>query len=174
MLAGNTLRKIADCEHPCPCGYLHDTSHACTCSDSMIRKYQQKISGPIIDRLDIHVDVPRVDYEKLTGKTLSESSAQVRERVERARNIQRQRFKDMPHLHANADMWPKEIEHFCQTSTEAGQLLRVTLHKMQLSARAYHRILKLARTIADLDGSEIIQVPHLAESIQYRPRRITG
>lgn len=160
--------------NPCPCGYLHDTAHACTCTDAMIRKYQQKISGPIIDRLDIHVDVPRVDYDKLTGTMQSESSNRVRERVEGARQIQRKRFQEMPHLHANADMWPKEIEHFCQTSTEAGQLLRVTLHKMQLSARAYHRILKLARTIADLDASDLIQVPHLAEAIQYRPRRITG
>lgn len=160
--------------NPCPCGYLHDPTHACTCTDSMIRKYQQKISGPIIDRLDIHVDVPRVDYDKLTGQIRGESSQEVRERVEHARILQRERFKGMPHLHANADMRPKEIEYFCQTTPEAAQLLKVTLHKMQLSARAYHRILKLARTIADLDGSGIISVPHLAEAIQYRPRRITG
>lgn len=160
--------------NPCPCGFLHDPVHACTCTNAMIRKYQQRISGPIIDRLDIHVDVPRVDYDKLTGTGHGESSQDVRARVEHARQIQRERFKGISHLHANADMRPKEIEHFCQTTPEAAQLLKVTLHKMQLSARAYHRILKLARTIADLDGSEIIGVPHLAEAIQYRPRRITG
>jgi magnesium chelatase family protein len=160
--------------NPCPCGFLHDPVHACTCTSAMIRKYQQRISGPIIDRLDIHVDVPRVDYDKLTGAGRSESSQEVRARVEHARQLQRERFKGILHLHANADMRPKEIEHFCQTTPDAAQLLKVTLHKMQLSARAYHRILKLARTIADLDGSEIIGVPHLAEAIQYRPRRIAG
>ncbi|NJL93494.1 MAG: YifB family Mg chelatase-like AAA ATPase [Anaerolineae bacterium] len=159
--------------NPCPCGYLSDPIHPCTCSDSAIRAYQQKISGPLLDRIDIHVDVPRVDYDKLTGAVQGESSAQVRARVERARLRQRERFADSRHLHANGDMGPREIERFCQTTPGAAQLMAVTLKKMQLSARAYHRILKLALTIADLDDSPIIDVPHLAEALQYRPRRLT-
>jgi magnesium chelatase family protein len=158
--------------NPCPCGYLNDPAHACTCSDSMIRNYTQRISGPLLDRIDIYVDVPRVDYEKLTGLGRGESSAAVRERVEHARVHQRARFGSNYWLQSNADMGPKEIETFCITTSAAASLIKATLHQMQLSARAYHRILKLARTIADLAESEIIDVPHIAEAIQYRPRRI--
>ena len=148
--------------------------HHYTCADSSIRKYRQRISGPLLDRIDIHMDVPRVDYDKLTSVPTGEASAQIRERVEYARQIQRERFQESSHLQANADMGAKEVDRFCETTPEAADLLKMSLVQMQLSARAYHRILKLARTIADLDDSEIIDVKHLAEAIQYRPRRLTG
>lgn len=158
--------------NPCPCGYLHDPVHRCTCSDGMIRNYAQRISGPLLDRIDIHVDVPRVDYEKLTGIKKGETSIVVRERVEAARQQQRQRFGTDANLQCNADLGAKEIDQFCITTPDAKKLIQVTLEQMQLSARAYHRILKLARTIADLANSEVIEVFHLAEAIQYRPRRV--
>jgi magnesium chelatase family protein len=160
--------------NPCPCGYYGDPVHHCTCTDSSIRTYRQRISGPLLDRIDIHMDVPRVDYDKLTSLPTGESSAQIRTRVENARQVQRERFHESRYLQANADMGAKEVDEFCNTTPEAAQLLNMSLVQMQLSARAYHRILKLARTIADLDESEIIEVPHLAEAIQYRPRRLTG
>lgn len=160
--------------NPCPCGYANDSAHACTCSDSMIRNYTQRISGPMLDRIDIHVDVPRVDFEKLANTQRGESSATIRERVETARQRQRDRFKDNPKLQANADMGPRQVDEFCQATPAAQKLLSVTVQQMQLSARAYHRILKLARTIADLDHSDMIDVPHLAEAVQYRPRRLVG
>jgi magnesium chelatase family protein len=160
--------------NPCPCGYFGDPSHECTCSPSQIRRYQQSISGPLLDRIDIHVDVPRVDYDKLTSKTQAESSAAIRARVETARERQRARFgKKNTHLHANCDMGPGDIRQFCQLTPEAEALIKVSLRQMNLSARAYHRVLKLSRTIADLIGSDMIDVPHVAEAIQYRPRRAT-
>ncbi len=157
--------------NPCPCGYYGDPTHTCTCSPSQIRRYQQHISGPLLDRIDIHVNVPRVDYEKLTGKIQGEPSARIRARVEAARERQRVRFADHPRLHANADMGPGDIRKYCTLTSEAESLIKVTLRQMHLSARAYHRILKLGLTIADLAGADIIDVPHLAEAIQYRPRR---
>lgn len=158
--------------NPCPCGYYGDPVKECTCSPSMIRRYQQRLSGPLLDRIDIHVDVPRVDYDKLTDARRGEPSAVIRQRVEAARDRQRQRFLEDSRLQCNADMGAGDIRHFCQTDQPGQQLLNTTLRQMQLSARAYHRILKLSRTIADLDDSAIIQVKHLAEAIQYRPRRL--
>ena len=157
--------------NPCPCGYYGDPSHECTCSPGQIRRYQQSISGPLLDRIDIHVDVPRVDYDKLTSTVQGESSARIRARIEAARGRQRQRFQPNSHLHANADMGPGDIRRYCKLTPEADKLLKVTLRQMQLSARAYHRVLKLGLTIADLAGSDVLDVPHLAEAIQYRPRR---
>ena len=138
----------------------------------MITRYQGRISGPLLDRIDIHLDVPRVDYDKLMGVEPGESSASVRARVEGARERQRQRFADHPGLHANADMRPGDIRTFCMSSSEARQLLEVSTRRMQLSARAYHRVLKLSRTIADLAGCNQIEVQHIAEAIQYRPRQL--
>ena len=158
--------------NPCPCGFYGDPVHECTCSLGAVRRYQQRISGPLLDRIDIHVDVPRVDYDKLTDDRRGEPSAAIRERVEAARARQRARFRDVPHLHANADMGPSDIKDYCQLEPAARQLLEATLRQMQLSARAYHRILKLGRTIADLAGSELIEVVHIAEAIQYRPRKV--
>ncbi len=158
--------------NPCPCGYYGDPVHPCTCSQRQISNYQQKISGPLLDRIDIYIDVPRVDYDKLTDERRGEPSQDVRARVEEARAHQRQRFDDDKHLHANADMGPSQIHEFCELTTEAEQLINATLRQMQLSARAYHRILKLARTIADLADHDRIEINDMAEAIQYRPRRL--
>ncbi len=156
--------------NPCPCGYFGDPVRACTCTPTMITRYQAKLSGPLLDRVDIHVDVPRVDYDKLMGEPRGESSAAIRERVERARSRQYARFVDSPGLYGNADMGVGEVQRFCTLTTQAKQLVGVTVKQMQLSARAYHRVLKLSRTIADLDSSDSIDIQHVAEAIQYRPR----
>jgi magnesium chelatase family protein len=141
-------------------------------STNMIRNYQQKISGPLLDRIDIYIDVPRVDNEKLADERRGEPSKEVRAHVEDARNLQRQRFAEDSYRHANTDMEPSQIRDFCKITREAEQLINATLRQMQLSARSYHRILELARTIADLAEHEIIQINDMAEAIQYRPRRL--
>jgi magnesium chelatase family protein len=156
--------------NPCPCGYWGDSEKECTCSMTMVSRYQKRISGPLLDRIDIHVEVPRVDYEKLSSDRLGEPSAAVRKRVEAAREWQRARFAETS-LVTNADMGPAEIRQFCQVDETAKSLLKAAMQQMHLSARAYHRVLKLGRTIADLAGSEHIQTAHIAEAIQYRPRR---
>jgi magnesium chelatase family protein len=134
-----------------------------------VLRYQKRISGPLLDRIDIHVHVPRVEYEKLAGDRLGEKSEAIRARVERARERQRRRFAGTA-LQVNADMGPAEVRQYCPLDESGKQLLRSAMQQLQLSARAYHRILKLARTIADLAESERIETPHLAEAIQYRPR----
>jgi magnesium chelatase family protein len=139
----------------------------------MIQRYQSKLSGPLIDRIDLHVDVPRVEYDKLLSKERAESSATIRERVELARARQAERFKEFPGLFANSDMAVGEIDKFCVLSPEARQLVELSARRMQLSARAYHRLLKLSRTIADLADSDCIEVQHIAEAIQYRPKQLT-
>jgi magnesium chelatase family protein len=158
--------------NPCPCGFYGDPVRECTCSPAAVRRYQQRLSGPLLDRIDIHVEVPRVDYDKLTDDRRGEPSAAIRARVEEARDRQRVRFRAEARLQSNADMGPSEIRHYCQADDAGQQLLNTTLRQMQLSARAYHRILKLSRTIADLAGCDIISVTHLAEAIQYRPRKV--
>jgi magnesium chelatase family protein len=137
---------------------------------SMVSRYQKRISGPLLDRIDIHIEVPRVEYEKLTDERLGEPSADIQSRVEAARERQRQRF-DGTGLMSNADMGPAEVRAYCQIDDAGKSLLRAAMHQLQMSARAYHRILKLSRTIADLAGSDSIETAHLAEAIQYRPRR---
>lgn len=156
--------------NPCPCGYYGDPTHDCTCSRGMIDSYQKRISGPMMDRIDIHVEVPRVDYEKLASHTLSEASAVVRARVEAARARQASRFQGT-RLHCNADMGPAEVRQWCELDQAGRSLIKSAMRQLSLSARAYHRVLKLARTIADLAGSEGIEVQHLAEALQYRPRQ---
>jgi magnesium chelatase family protein len=140
-------------------------------------KYQKRISGPLLDRIDIHIEVPRVDYEKLSGDRLGESSEVIRKRVQTARDIQRARFSQLDSKHpifCNADMRVGEIRQFCRLQEEGQGLMRAAMSQLNLSARAYHRILKLARTIADLAGSEEIQSVHLAEALQYRPKLLFG
>lgn len=155
--------------NPCPCGYYGDPVKPCTCSSMIITKYQKRISGPLLDRIDIHIQVPRVEYEKLSDARLGEPSAVIRQRVENARQVQRQRFAGT-NLTSNVDMHPAEMREYCNLDEAGRSLMKSAMNQMQLSARAYHRILKLARTIADLAGSDSIQVPHLAEAIQYRPK----
>ena len=157
--------------NPCPCGYYGDPGRECTCSLGMVSKYQKRISGPLLDRIDIHVEVPRVEYDKLADDRLGEASASVRERVEVARERQRERFAGSQ-LAYNANMQPADVRVHCQVDETGKSLLKAAMTQLQLSARAYHRILKLARTIADLACSEEIRPPHLAEAIQYRPRRL--
>ncbi|GAB4546536.1 MAG: YifB family Mg chelatase-like AAA ATPase [Anaerolineales bacterium] len=169
--------------NPCPCGFYGDPQKACTCAPGAVMKYQKRISGPLLDRIDIHVEVPRVDYEKLSGDRLGETSAEIRARVQAARNIQQARFKlqhlsnsekqNVETLHSincNADMRVGEIRQFCALTDEGQSLMRAAMSQLQLSARAYHRVLKLSRTIADLAGSVEIQPVHLAEALQYRPK----
>jgi magnesium chelatase family protein len=156
--------------NPCPCGYYGDPERECSCSMGMVRRYQKRISGPLMDRIDIHIEVPRVDYEKLSSDRLGEPSADIRARVEKARARQRARFEGTA-LTCNADMGPAEVREHCQVDPAGKSLLRAAMQQLHMSARAYHRILKLSRTIADLAGSDGIQAPHVAEAVQYRPRR---
>jgi magnesium chelatase family protein len=157
--------------NPCPCGYYGDTHRPCTCTPTMITRYQSRLSGPLLDRIDLHLEVPRVDHDKLMSNTRAEPSEVVRARVEAARQRQRERFAGHPHARTNSDMTVSDIQTYCPISSEAKSLLEVSIKRMNLSARAYHRVLKLSRTIADLSGSDIIQMQHTAEALQYRPRQ---
>ena len=157
-------------QNPCPCGYFGDPVKECTCTPAMVTRYQKRISGPLLDRIDIHIEVPRVEYERLSDDRLGEPSGDIRQRVEAARERQARRFAGTPLL-ANADMGPAEVRFYCPLDEAGRALLRAAMQQLQMTARAYHRILKLARTIADLAGSDRIQTVHLAEAIQYRPRR---
>jgi magnesium chelatase family protein len=158
--------------NPCPCGYYGDTQRTCTCTPTMIQRYQARLSGPLMDRIDIHLDVQRVDYDKLMDDTRGEPSATIRARVESARQIQHERLRPYPNIYTNADMTAGHIQNLCLIKPEAKQLLDISARKMQLSARSYHRMLKLSQTIADLAQSEQIDVQHVAEAIQYRPKPI--
>ncbi|MDP6347091.1 MAG: ATP-binding protein [Dehalococcoidia bacterium] len=150
--------------NPCPCGYYGDPVKQCTCSPSLISLYQKRISGPLLDRIDIFVQVPRVEYEKLVGEVLAETSVVVRGRVDVARQVQRHHFVDKQLL-SNSDMTAVEGRECCQVQPEAQGLLRTAMTQLSLSARAFHRILKLSRTIADLAGADSIGAAHLAEAL---------
>ncbi|MFC2065265.1 YifB family Mg chelatase-like AAA ATPase [Chloroflexota bacterium] len=158
--------------NPCPCGYFGDPIKPCSCSSTNITKYQKRISGPLLDRIDIHIDVPRVDYEKLSDKRMGENSAIIQNRVEKSREIQRERFKGSSHVSTNADMHLKEIRKFCKLGEKSQALMKNAMNQLNLTARGYHRVLKLSRTIADLAGSEEIGSTHIAEALQYRSRSI--
>ena len=157
--------------NPCPCGFYGDPTKECTCSESTVSRYQKRISGPLLDRIDIFVEVPRVDYEKLSSDAVGETSEAVRGRVEGARHVQSTRFQGTRFI-CNAEMTPTEVREFCQAhlDEQAQSLLRLAMAQLALSARAFHRILKLARTIADLANAPHIETAHLAEAIQYRQR----
>ncbi len=145
---------------------------------AMVTKYQKRISGPLLDRIDIHIEIPRVDYEKLSSNQVGESSEAIRKRVQTARDIQHHRFTNSQSTHTevlcNSDMHVGKVRQFCSLQPEGQSLMRAAMSQLNLSARAYHRILKLSRTIADLAGSEEIQSPHLAEALQYRPKIMMG
>jgi magnesium chelatase family protein len=155
--------------NPCPCGYYGDPVKECTCATSVVTRYKKRISGPLLDRIDIHVEVPRADYEKLNDNRIGEHSQEVQSRVEAARQIQRNRFQESG-LASNADMGPAEVRLFCGLDDTGRELIRQAMTSLQLTARAFHRVLKLSRTIADLEGSDQIEKHHLGEALQYRPR----
>jgi magnesium chelatase family protein len=157
--------------NPCPCGWHGDPERECICSPAMVTRYQKRISGPLLDRFDINVEVPRVNYEKLASDRLGEPSAAIRGRVLAARERQGRRFAGGG-LRSNADMGPAEIRAHCQLDGAGQALMKAAVRQLNLSARGYHRVLKLGRTIADLAGAETIGPAHLAEAIQYRPRRV--
>jgi magnesium chelatase family protein len=172
--------------NPCPCGYYGDPLKPCTCSNTVVTKYQKRISGPLLDRIDIHVEVPRVEYDRLSSSRLGEPSAAIQARVEVARERQRRRFTSekpadpsrtanaLHFLSCNADMTPAEVRQYCQLDDAGRTLMKTAMSQLNLSARAYHRVLKLARTIADLAGSQVIAPQHLAEALQYRPKTMDG
>ncbi|MGC9362978.1 MAG: YifB family Mg chelatase-like AAA ATPase [Fidelibacterota bacterium] len=154
--------------NPCPCGYLTDPNNDCTCSPVQIQKYMSRISGPLLDRIDIHIEVPAVKISELAGKSLGEKSEDIRSRVQQARRRQTERFAQFEGIHANADMDTRMIRRFCKIDSNGQTLLHNAITRLGLSARAYDRILKVSRTIADLAGVENIRPEHLAEAIQYR------
>src|SRR5450755_282111 len=159
--------------NPCPCGFFNDPVRECTCSATAIARYQKRISGPLLDRIDIHVEVPRIDYEKLADKRQVENSATVRARVQAARDRQLHRFSGTK-LTCNAEMGPAEVHTFCEVNEAGQKLLKSAMQQLHLSARAFHRVLKLSRTIADLAESSTIEANHIAEALQYRPRMGTS
>lgn len=156
--------------NPCPCGYLGDEKRQCRCSPGQIIRYQKRLSGPLLDRIDLHLEIPAVKVEKLTGEaSVAEDSKSIRRRVQKTRDKQNRRFQGKKIMN-NAEMQTKEIKEFCPLSADCLNLLRQAVSQMSLSARGYYRVIKVARTIADLAGEEKINVTHLAEALQYRPR----
>jgi magnesium chelatase family protein len=155
--------------NPCPCGYFNDRTRECHCTPMMIQRYVSKISGPLLDRIDIHIDVPSVNYRELRSNTIPESSADIRRRVIQARDVQLERFHECKErIYSNAQMGSREIRKYCELGTDSEHLLERAMVKQGLSARAHDRILKVSRTIADLSGTEAIEPGHIAEAIQYR------
>jgi magnesium chelatase family protein len=159
---------LAAAMNPCPCGYSGDPAHTCLCAPQVVQRYRARVSGPLLDRIDIHLEVPAIPYRDLTGVQPAEPSCDIAVRVERARTAQRARFDGIPGMHANAHMGAREVRRFCVLGAESEGILRSAITRLGLSARAYHRVLKIARTIADLAGVEPLQVAHVAEAIQYR------
>ena len=160
---------LAAAMNPCPCGYFNDKSRECLCTPPMIQRYIAKISGPLLDRIDIHIEVPAVQYKELRGSAAAEGSAEIRDRVLAARERQRERFhKAGEKIYSNAQMTTRQIRAYCELGADAERLLERAMQQQGLTARAHDRILKVARTIADLEGAASLTVAHLAEAIQYR------
>ncbi len=158
---------LAAAMNPCPCGYFNDRSRECHCTQPMIQHYVPKISGPLLDRIDIHIDVPAVNYKELRAPASPEDSLHIRERILHARELQLQRFR-ADKIYCNAQMAPRQIRNFCDLSADCERLLERAMSQQGLTARAHDRILKVSRTIADLEGVPAIQPKHIAEAIQYR------
>jgi magnesium chelatase family protein len=154
--------------NPCPCGYYNHPEKECVCGPGVVQKYLNKVSGPLLDRIDLHVEVTPVTFDQMTETRKAETSADIQPRVDRARQLQEKRFKEYPDVHSNAMMPPQMVKDICEISPAGRMLLKTAMERLGLSARAYDRILKVARTIADLAGTEEIQIQHLAEAIQYR------
>jgi magnesium chelatase family protein len=153
--------------HGCPCGFYTDPNRECTCTVPQILRYRSKISGPLMDRIDIHIEVPAVKYRDLTGESSGEDSETIKRRVNQARDVQRERFSGK-RLYCNAQMASRHLKKYCQIGEDSKTLLEQAIDKLGLSARAYTRILKIARTIADLEKVEMIGPGHISEAIQYR------
>ena len=154
--------------NPCPCGYATDPKNECACSSQMIQRYMNRISGPLLDRIDIHIEVPTVAFQELANKEEGEPSKEIQSRVQKAREVQLSRFKKSRNLFANTQMESQDLKSYCGLDSESSELLRTAMDKLGLSARAYDRILKVSRTIADLDGKNKIDSSHISEAIQYR------
>lgn len=153
--------------NPCPCGFFGSKEKECTCSPKAIEKYMGKISGPLLDRIDIQIEVSPVKYQKLEEEKIVESSEEIKKRVNKARKIQQERYKENK-IYSNAELTPKLVSKYCKLDKESKKILQSAFERLGLSARAHGRILKVARTIADLDGQENISSNHIAEAIQYR------
>jgi magnesium chelatase family protein len=154
--------------NPCPCGYYNHPEKECVCGPGVVQKYLNKVSGPLLDRIDLHVEVTPVTFDQMTETRKTETSADIQPRVDKARQVQEERFKDYGDIHSNAMMPPQMVKDICAISEDGRILLKTAMERLGLSARAYDRILKVARTIADLAGTNEIQIQHLAEAIQYR------
>jgi magnesium chelatase family protein len=155
--------------NPCPCGHSTDPQKQCVCSPAQISKYKRRLSGPLMDRIDLHIEVPAIKYDKLATEKVGEESAQVRERIQAARQRQLERFTN-ENIKTNSEMNLQQMKKYCQLDNTGQEILKTAVNNLHLSARAYHRLLKISRTIADLAASAQIQAQHLAEALQYRPK----
>ena len=167
----NYYTYIINCVNPHPCGYLGDPTHECKDSMSQITRYQKKISGPMLDRIDIHIDVPAVKTNKLllNQKSNSDTSKEIRKKVQLARDLQTKRFKNEK-IVSNSELTTKLIKKYCSLDNESQEVIKLAIEKLNLSARSYNKILKIARTIADLEKAKNIKSNHIAEALQYRPK----
>jgi len=154
--------------NPCPCGYLGDMKHNCRCTPAQVQRYENRLSGPLLDRIDMHLEVPAVPYREMSAGTSGESSAVIKQRVEQARAVQKKRFTKRRNFYCNGQMTPRDLKKFCRLEHDSEKLIGDAVDRLGLSARSYHRILKIGRTIADLDGNRSLQAKHVAEAIQYR------
>jgi magnesium chelatase family protein len=154
--------------NPCPCGFAGDPKRECRCTSTKIQAYRNKISGPLLDRIDIHIEVPPVNYEQMSSLSRGTPSSVIRERVEACRRRQRERFARHPKITCNAAMNARHVQEYCVPAPEAAELLKMAMSEFNFSARAYDRIIKVARTIADMDHADEINALHISEAIQYR------